>query len=157
MQYLSVIAGLLATSSAVAIPRQTTPVWSITNFFVSGTPFSIETIYTFDITDGTLATTCSGSSSTDPEIGFLPITNCADPTYSFFFNSEPNGAGLDGFYLEVFENTCGSTCVYVAEQFFPACDVVTITDPSGSGDPNGDFEVLETAINFTLIADGTHI
>lgn len=155
MKYLNVLAGLLATTSAASIPRQSAPVWSITNFFASGAPISIETEYRFDITDGALSTHCSGTISTQPGISYLPVTNCVDPTYQFNFGGAPEASGEDGYNLEIWEDTCGSTCVYVGVQFFPASDVVTVTDPSGN--PNGDFEVLETAANFTVASTGTHI
>lgn len=158
MQYASVLAALLAsTSSAASIPRQTNDsVWTVTNFLASGAPYSIVTTYEFDITDGSIATHCAAFESTLPEIGYVPQTNCTNPIYSFDFQGAAS-TSAPGYNLQVWENTCGTECVYTGVYFFPDSDVVTVTDPSGSGNPNGDYEQLQTAPDFTIPFVGTHI
>ncbi|CAN8104367.1 unnamed protein product [Discula destructiva] len=167
MQYVTVLAALLANSvSAASVPRQADDgVWSVTSFLASGAPYSIETTYEFDITDGSVATHCVALESTLPEISYVPLTNCTNPVYSFNFQSAPSNSATPGYNLQVWEedptNTvCGAPstkCVYTGVYFFPASDVVTVTDPSGSGNPNGNFEQLQTAPDFTIPRVGTHI
>jgi len=155
MQILSVLAGLAAISSAATIPRTTSPPsWNITNFSISGERFGILTFYEFDITDGNLSTSCHYAGSTEPEIGYVPFTNCTDPTYAFSFGGSPEVSGEDGFDLEIWENTCGDSCVYVGVQFFPESDVMTVIDED---DPNGDYDYLDAPSSFVLVADGTHV
>lgn len=166
MQYLSILATLMATTSGASIPRQTDgSVWNVTNFLASGAPYSIETTYEFDITDGALSTHCVRLESTLPEIGYAPLTNCTNPIYSFSFQSAPSSSATPGYNLQVWEedpqNTvCGAPetkCVYTGVQFFPQSDVVTVVDPSGSGNPNGNFDELQTAPDFTIPRTATHI
>lgn len=161
MQYASVFAAFLASaSSAVHIPRQIDgSVWTVTNFLASGAPYSIETTYEFDITDGSIATHCVALESTLPEIGYVPMTNCTNPIYSFAFQSAPSipEPPTSGYNLQIWEDTCAPECVYTGIYFFPENDVVTVADPSGSGNPNGDYEQLETAPDFTISVTGTHV
>ncbi|KAL1850653.1 hypothetical protein Daus18300_012864 [Diaporthe australafricana] len=163
MRLTPVLAGFLATASAASIPRQADgSTWSITNFFASSAPHSITTIYRFDITDGTTPAYCVAFVSTDPDIGWAPITQCDNPIYSFAFVGAPQSQGL-GYDLQVWqgdpENTsCGAPatkCVYTGQKFFPASDVETVVDQSGN--PNGNFDRLNTAPDFTIARAAVHI
>lgn len=164
MKYLSILAALAGSTFAIAIPRQNDDlVWNITNFLASGAPHSIETTYEFDITDGSISTHCVRLESTLPEIGYAPLTNCTNPIYSFAFMSAPSTSATPGYNLQVWEgdpeNTvCGApatACVYTGVQFFPASDVVTVVNPDGN--PNGNYDRLDTAPDFTLAYTGAHI
>lgn len=172
MQYASLLAALLAsTSTAASLPRQAATtddsIWTVTNFLASGAPYSIETTYSFDITDGALATHCVSLVATLPEIGYAPLTNCTNPVYSFAFQGAPSDPAPPepGYNLQVWEENpedtvcgaAGTRCVYTGVHFFPQSEVVTVTDPSGSGNPNGDFERIDTAPDFTIARVGTHI
>ncbi|KAJ4392266.1 hypothetical protein N0V93_005891 [Gnomoniopsis smithogilvyi] len=164
MNYLCVLATLLSSTFALSIPRQSTDlVWNVTNFLASGAPYSIETTYEFDITDGAISAHCVRLESTLPEIGYAPLTNCTNPIYSFYFGSAPSTSTTPGYNLQVWEedpeNTiCGAPsmeCVYTGFHFFPASDVVTVVNPDG--DPNGNYDRLDTAPDFTVSYVGTHI
>ncbi|KAI3394870.1 hypothetical protein diail_2157 [Diaporthe ilicicola] len=163
MYLTPVLAGFVATASAASIPRQVDPVaWSITNFFASGAPHSLITTYSFDITDGTTSTNCVALVSTTPDIGYAPLTPCADSTYSFSFGLGPYNESEPGYNLQVWEADpndaqCGAAatnCVYTGIQFFPASDVETVVDQAN---PNGNYDRLNTAPDFTLARTATHV
>lgn len=166
MKYLSVLSALVASTCAASIPRQADgSVWTVTNFLASGAPYSIVTTYEFDITDGSISTHCVSLESTLPEISYAPFTNCTNPIYAFSFQAAPDSSATPGYNLQVWEedplNTvCGAPateCVYTGVYFFPASDVVTVVDPSGSGNPNGNYDELDTAPDFTIPRVATHI
>lgn len=164
MKYFSIFAALASSTIATAIPRQSDDlVWSITDFLASGAPYSIETTYEFDITDGTISTHCIRLESTLPEIGYAPLTNCTNSIYSFSFGNSPSTSTTPGYALQIWEgdpqNTvCGAPatqCVYTGLQIFPASDVVTVVNEDGN--PNGNYDRLNTAPDFTITYTGTHI
>lgn len=163
MHLTSVLAGFLATASAASIPRQAAPsAWSITDFFASGARHSITTTYRFDITDGTTSTYCVALVSTTPDIGYAPLTECQDPTFSFSFgaaNNDPEpGYNLQVWQADPNDASCGAAgtkCVYTGIKFFPASDVETVVDQTGN--PNGNYDRLNTAPDFTIERTGVHI
>lgn len=163
MRVTSVFTGLLASASAASIPRQAQPsAWSITNFFASGAPHSITTTYRFDITDGSTSTYCVALVSTTPDIGYAPLGECENPTYSFSFGLGPYNETEPGYNLQVWQadpedascGAAGTRCVYTGIKFFPASDVETVVDPNN---PNGNYDRLNTAPDFTLERTGVHI
>lgn len=163
MRFTSVLTGLAASASAASIPRQAQPsAWSITNFFASGAPHSITTTYRFDITDGTTSSYCVALISTTPDIGYAPLTECNNPMYSFSFGLGPYNETEPGYNLQIWQadpedascGAAGTRCVYTGIKFFPASDVETVVDPNN---PNGNYDRLNTAPDFTLERTGTHI
>lgn len=164
MHLNAVLAGFLATVSAASIPRQADgSTWSITNFFASGARHSITTTYRFDITDGTNSSYCVALVSTTPDIGYAPITECDNPIYSFSFGASPSSETEPGYNLQVWQGnpedtSCGAPathCVYTGIKFFPASDVETVVDPTGN--PNGNYDRLNTDPDFTIERNAVHI
>lgn len=164
MRLTSVLPGFLASALAASIPRQADPsAWSITNFFASGARHSITTTYRFDITDGRTSTYCVALISTTPDIGYAPLTECSDPTYSFSFGLPPYNETEPGYNLQVWQAdpqdaSCGAEgtrCVYTGIKFFPASDVETVVDQTGN--PNGNYDRLNTDPDFTIERTGVHI
>ncbi|KAI7777137.1 hypothetical protein LA080_003982 [Diaporthe eres] len=164
MLLTSIVAGFLATAaSAASIPRQAEPSsWSISDFYAGSSRFSIITTYRFDITDGNSSAYCVSQVSTQPEIGYAPLTECSDPTYSFFFGSGSN-PDEPGYNLQIWQGnpedtSCGApstNCVYTGIRFFPASDVETIVDPSGN--PFANYDRLNAPAEFTVARTGVHI
>lgn len=143
-QILTLFTTLLTTTTALSLPRQSTPTWQITNLTATGTPSLDPSVpdttisISFSITDGSLATTCVSDAS--------GAAYCADNAYQFFWNPEAPIEDLPGaYYLEIFETTCGSTCVFVGEEHFAASQVETI----------GNEQVLAVS-GFTLVSMGAH-
>lgn len=164
MHLTSVLAGLLASASAASIPRQAEPsTWSITNFFASGARHSLITTYSFDITDGTTSSYCVALISTTPDIGYAPLTECADPMYSFSFGGGPYNESDPGYNLQIWQGnpedtSCGAPathCVYTGIKTFPLSAVETVVDPTGN--PNGNYDRLNVDPDFTLERTAVHI
>lgn len=163
MLLTSVLAGLIATASAASIPRQAEPTsWSISDFYAGSSRFSIITTYRFDITDGNSSAYCVAQVSTQPEIGYAPLTECSDSTYSFAFGSATNSEE-PGYNLQIWQGNpedtnCGAPsthCVYTGIRFFPASDVETVVDPSGN--PFANYDRLNAPTEFTVARTGVHI
>lgn len=142
MQYsvlLATFTGLLASSSAAVIPRAQT--FNITNFFVSGAPYSIETHYSFNVTDGLTSAYCDASVSTEPMISYVPVT-CCQQEYGceWSFSFKPSDAGYELNVTNISPPTShGNRDEAII--CFPKSDVVTVN----MTDPNGDYEYLNAS------------
>lgn len=151
MQYAAAVLILAGLASAAAVPRQEadSETFHITEFGFSGTPHSVTSFYSFnvsDATDGSNSIQCLTTTNTSPAITFFNTTSCSDPAWSFSWTDAGNNQSTVA--ISHLKDGSGST-PFVAQRSFCQNDVKLnpgIT-PTGEtyyldiGDTSGQFDL----------------
>lgn len=153
MQYSTAILALAGLTSAAVLPRQaaSSETFHVTYFGFSGTPHSVISHYSFNVTDatnpaedGSDSIQCSTTTNTSPSITFFNTTSCADPAWSFSWTD----AGNNQSTVTISKAVDGAS-PYVATKNFCANDIKLNpgTSPTGAtyyldiGDTSSKFDL----------------
>lgn len=128
---LAFISNLITSTSVTAHPlieysHQESRDFNLSDFYISGSPHSTITSYSFSTTDGKTSAQCYGSTATGPYISSLPNTCCGttDCRWMFSFQLASNSSG---YVLNVtnipLTSNYGKTKKYIALKYYPSSAV----------------------------------
>ncbi|KAI9738140.1 MAG: hypothetical protein M1818_005569 [Claussenomyces sp. TS43310] len=154
MQFLTLIAVFAAVASAAVLPRQNVNGnFSITDFSISGSHYSDEIAYRFNVTDNQTSTRCN-TTIASINITTIAPTCCEDDgtgvacQWKFSFLPVSSKAA-DGYALNVttYSPPSGPKTFDTASVFI---NQDNITTAGGETDPNGKWQYLDWPTDFTM-------
>lgn len=154
MRLFTILTTILASAaSAVVLPRQSEPggTFNVSNFYVTGSPHSIQILYEFNVTDGLTSTFCRNTTSTGPYISSVGRTCCGDEGCDWNFSFEYiSDKAANGYVLNI-TNISPPTSHGNRDSgwvFFNSDKIVLHEDPFGN--PNGDYQYLNASESFAV-------